>query len=103
MGVYYAMNAQSQHATQVGLPIEGTRVSADRPKKHLLFDSLAVVAIAGLVLGVSDIFGAGSFSGLCLAFGAIFFGLAYIVKMLQKAEEAPLIRPPADPGNEHSE
>ena len=75
----------------MGLPIE-TKFEADKHKKHprkrILFDALAVVAGTGLVLGISDIFGTGSFSGLCLAIGAIFFGLAYIVKALEKAEEA---------------
>jgi hypothetical protein len=86
LGVYCFMNAQSQHVSGVGLPVESTRPKLNA-RKHL-FDILAIVAVTGLALGVSDLFGTGSVSGLCLAIGAIFFGLAFIVKTLQKAEEA---------------
>jgi hypothetical protein len=82
------MNAQSQHAPPVGLQAESRAVPA-RHKKHIhLFDVLAILAGTGLLLGVTDIFGAGSFSGLCLAIGAIFYGLALIVKVIHKAEAA---------------
>lgn len=37
--------------------------------------------------GLADV-GGEAFSGLCLAFGAILFGLSFIVKAIQKAEEA---------------
>jgi hypothetical protein len=81
--------------------MESARAPAKHRKQHLLFDGLVIVAIAGLVLGVSDIFGAGSFSGLCLAFGAIFFGLAYILKLLHKAEEAAEKWPRSEPKDDH--
>jgi hypothetical protein len=82
------MNTQSHHAPPVGLPIESRAVPASRKKTDHLFDALAIIAVTGLVLGVTDIFGAGIFSGLCLATGAIFYGLALIVKVIQKAEDA---------------
>jgi len=83
------MNVQSHHASPVGLPIESVAVPALRQKhNNIPFDVLAVIAVTGLVLGVTDLFGAGSFSGLCLAIGAIFYGLALIVKVIDKAEEA---------------
>lgn len=83
------MNAQSHHASTVGLPIESKAAPAShRKRNHLPFDVLAIIAVTGLLLGVSDIFGAGSFSGLCLAIGAIFYGLALIFKVIEKAEEA---------------
>lgn len=50
-----------------------------------LFKILAVISVAGLVLGLADV-GNGMFSGLCRAFGAVFFILAYITKALDKAE-----------------
>lgn len=79
------MNAQAHHATATGLTVESEARAHHRP--NYLFDALAITAGTGLVLGISDVFGAGGFSGLCLAIGAIFFGLAYIVKSLQTAEE----------------
>jgi hypothetical protein len=83
------MNVQSHHVSPVGLPIESGAVPALRQKHHNIpFDILAVIAVTGLVLGVTDLFGAGIFSGLCLAMGAIFYGLALIVKVIDKAEEA---------------
>lgn len=85
------MNAHSQHATSAGLTISSTPAMAARPRaksKRLLFDALVIVTVTGLFLGVSDIFGSGSFSGVCLAIGAIFYGLALIVKFIHKAEEA---------------
>jgi hypothetical protein len=82
------MNAQSHHAPPVGLQVESRAVPASREKHIHLFDVLAIIAVTGLLLGVTDIFGAGSFSGLCLAIGAICYGLALIVKVIQKAEAA---------------
>jgi hypothetical protein len=82
------MNAQVHHAAAAGLPIESKAVPAARKKHIQLFDILAIIAATGLLLGVTDLFGAGSFSGLCLAIGAIFYGLALIVKVIDKAEEA---------------
>jgi hypothetical protein len=85
------MNVYTQHPTPAGLPIHSTPISEARPKakaKDYLFDALVGTAITGLFLGVSDIFGSGSFSGLCLAIGAIFYGLALIVKFIHKTEEA---------------
>lgn len=82
------MNAHTQHATLAGLPT--TPASDARPKakaKDYLFYVLAATAVTGLFLGVSDIFGPGSFSGLCLAIGGIFYGLALVVKFIHKTEE----------------
>ena len=87
-GVYCYMNTQSHHAPPVGLAVESRAVPAARKKTDHLFDVLAIIAVTGLLLGVTDIFGAGSFSGLCLAIGAIFYGLALIFKVIQKAEDA---------------
>ena len=92
-GVYCRMNAQSHHAPPAGLPIESRAVPATHKKHIHLFDVLAIIAVTGLLLGVTDIFGAGSFSGLCLAIGAIFYGLALIVKTLRSAEEAAVKYP----------
>jgi hypothetical protein len=50
-----------------------------------LFKILAVVSVAGLVLGLSNV-GDEMFSGFCRAFGAVFFILAFITKTIDKAE-----------------
>ena len=56
-------------------------------RTNLEFKILAALSITGLILGVADV-GGGAFSGLCLAFGAILFGVSFIIKAIQKAEQA---------------
>jgi hypothetical protein len=46
---------------------------------------LFLMAVAGLVIGLSDL-GGSIFSGLARAIGAVFFILAFIAKMIEKAE-----------------
>ena len=51
------------------------------------FRVLSTLSATGLVLGVANV-GGGAFSGLCLGFGAILFGLSFIMKAVQMAENA---------------
>jgi hypothetical protein len=52
------------------------------------FKILAVLSVVGLALGLGNV-GNEMVSGLCRAFGAVFFILAFITKSLDKAEHAP--------------
>jgi hypothetical protein len=52
---------------------------------NTLFKILVVVCLTCLALGLGDI-GNSMVSGLCRAMGAVFFILAFITKMIQKAE-----------------
>lgn len=52
---------------------------------NTLFKILVVVCLTGLVLGLCDV-GNAMVSGLCRAIGAVFFILAFITKVIQKAE-----------------
>ena len=52
---------------------------------NTLFKILTVIALVGLVVGLSDI-GDSMFSGFCRAFGAVFFILAFITRTIDKAE-----------------
>ncbi len=54
---------------------------------NCLFKILTIVAVAGLVVGLSDI-GNGMFSGMARALGSVFFILAFITRTIQKAEQA---------------
>ena len=84
------MNAQLHHAVLHELP-DSSRLAAtsrrNTKRTNLEFKILAACSIAGLILGVADA-GGGAFAGLCLAFGAVLFGLSFILKAIQKAEEA---------------
>lgn len=83
------MNAQLHHTVLHELP-DSSRLAADSrlntKRTNLEFRILAAFSIAGLILGVANV-GGGAFSGLCLAFGAILFGLSFIIKAIQKAEQ----------------
>ena len=84
------MNAQLHHAVLHELPASSRLAATSQSKTKrtdLEFRILAAFSITGLILGVADV-GGGAFSGLCLAFGAILFGLSFIIKAVQKAEEA---------------
>jgi len=50
------------------------------------FRLLAALSATGLAVGLADV-GGGAFSGLCLAGGAILFGLSFIFKALHVAEQ----------------
>lgn len=52
---------------------------------NTVFKILTILCVAGLVVGLSDI-GNGMFSGLARAAGAVCFVLAFITRILQKAE-----------------
>lgn len=52
---------------------------------NTVFKILTILCVVGLVVGLSDI-GNGMFSGLARAAGAVCFVLAFITRVLQKAE-----------------
>ncbi len=52
---------------------------------NTLFKILVVVCLAGLTLGFCDV-GNAMVSGFCRAMGAVFFILAFITKVIEKAE-----------------
>lgn len=54
-------------------------------RKMKLSIILAVASVIGLAVGLSDV-GSPIFSGFCRAFGAIFFILAFITRLIEKAE-----------------
>ena len=54
---------------------------------NTMFKMLAILSVISLVVGLSNA-GNGMFSGLCRAFGAVLFILAFITKAIHKAEEA---------------
>ena len=54
---------------------------------NMEFRALATTSAVGLALGVANV-GGPEFSGLCLGFGSILFGLSFIVKAVQMAEQA---------------
>jgi len=84
------MNAQLHHAVLHEVPDSSMLAATSRlntKRTNLEFKILAALSITGLILGVADV-GGGAFSGLCLAFGAILFGVSFIIKAIQKAEQA---------------
>jgi hypothetical protein len=82
------MNAQLHDAVLHELPASSGLAATSKTKRiNLEFKIFAACSLTGLVLGVAGA-GGGAFSGLCLAFGAILFGLSFIIKALQKAEDA---------------
>ena len=84
------MNAQLHPTVLHELPDSSRLAATSRTKTNrinLEFKILVACSIIGLILGVANV-GSGAFSGLCLAFGAILFGLSFIIKAIQKAEEA---------------
>jgi hypothetical protein len=50
-----------------------------------IFKILAVLSITCLAIGMSDV-GNNMVSGFCRAIGSVFFILAFITKVIQKAE-----------------
>ena len=81
------MNVQVHRPAVHDLTDHARPTKTSRNHKSIEFTILASVSAICLILGVADANG-GAFSGLALALGAIFFGLAFITKALQKAEEA---------------
>lgn len=84
------MNAQLHPAVLHPLPESSRPAVTSRPKTKRAgfgFKLLAASSITCLILGVANV-GDGAFTGLCLALGAILFGLSFIIKAIQKAEEA---------------
>jgi hypothetical protein len=84
------MNAKLQPISPHELPVNLTSPASSWWQTKVInneFRVLAVLSAIGLILGVANV-GGGAFSGLCLAFGAILFGLSFIIKAIHKAEEA---------------
>jgi|HubBroStandDraft_6_1064221.scaffolds.fasta_scaffold1306270_1 hypothetical protein len=82
------MNVERMDMAVGSLPATPMPTSASERKikaRNTLFKILATAAVAGLLLGVLDV-GNDAFSGLCRAFGAVFFILAFITKAIDKAE-----------------
>jgi hypothetical protein len=50
-----------------------------------LYSTLVIVALTGLLLGVANV-GGEMLSGFCRAFGAVFFIVAFLVRLVDKAE-----------------
>jgi hypothetical protein len=84
------MNALIHNSALHGSSVTSRPAATSRPESkttHSGFRILAILSATDLMAGLANV-GGEAFSGLCLAFGAILFGLSFIVKAIQKAEDA---------------
>lgn len=83
------MSVKLQPIPHHELPVNSTSPASSWWQTNVInneFRVLAVLSAIGLILGLANL-GGSAFSGLCLAFGAVLFGLSFIINAIHNAEE----------------